>query len=47
MYSVTRLIDIAEQDRDRMAAALRRAASDAGALHWVAGPTLGASRGVV
>lgn len=44
MYSVTRLIDVGEQDRDRMAAALRRAASDAGALHWVVGPTLPGSR---
>lgn len=44
MYSVTRLIDVAEQDRVRMVAALRDAASRAGALRWVVEPTLSGSR---
>jgi hypothetical protein len=44
MYSVTRLIDVAEPDRDRMVAALRGAASGAGALRWVVEPTLPGSR---
>ncbi|SPM27082.1 Dabb family protein [Mycobacterium terramassiliense] len=44
MYSVTRLIDVAEPDRDRMVAALRGAASGAGALGWVVEPTLRGSR---
>lgn len=44
MYSVTRLIDVAEPDRDRMIAGLRGAASGAGALRWVVEPTLSGSR---
>lgn len=44
MYSVTRLIDVAESDRDRIVAGLRRAASDVGALRWVVEPTLPGSR---
>jgi hypothetical protein len=44
MYSVTRLIDVAEPDRDRMLAGLRCAASDAGAQRWVVEPTLSGSR---
>ncbi|WP_407688031.1 Dabb family protein [Mycobacterium sp. HUMS_1102779] len=44
MYSVTRLIDVAEPDRDRMLAGLRGAASNAGALRWVVAPTLPGSR---
>jgi hypothetical protein len=44
MYSVTRLIDVAEPDRDRMLAGLRGAASDAGARRWVVEPTLSGSR---
>ncbi len=44
MYSVTRLIDVAEPGRDRMVAALRGAASGAGALGWVVEPTLPGSR---
>lgn len=44
MYSVTRLIDVAEPDRDRMLALLRGAASDTGALRWVVEPTLFGSR---
>lgn len=44
MYSVTRLIDVAEPDRDRMVATLRNAAAGAGALRWVVEPTLPGSR---
>jgi Stress responsive A/B Barrel Domain len=44
MYSVTRLIDVAEPDRDRILAGLRGAASDAGAQRWVVEPTLSGSR---
>ncbi len=44
MYSVTRLLDVAEPDRDRMVAALRVAASGTGALRWLVEPTLSGSR---
>lgn len=44
MYSVTRLIDVAEPDRDRVLAGLRAAASNAGAQRWVVAPTLPGSR---
>lgn len=44
MYSVTRLIDVAEPHRDRILAGLRDAASDAGAQRWVVEPTLSGSR---
>ncbi len=44
MYSVTKLLDVVEADRDRMLAGLRAAAADAGALRWVVQPTLPGSR---
>jgi hypothetical protein len=44
MYSVTRLVDVVEADRDRMLGALRVAAAEAGALRWVVQPTLPGAR---
>ena len=44
MYSVTRLLDVAEADRDRMLGELRVAAVEAGALRWLVQPTLPGSR---
>lgn len=44
MYSVTRLLDVAEGDRDRVLGELRAAASAVGALRWVVKPTLPGSR---
>jgi Stress responsive A/B Barrel Domain len=44
MYSVTRLLDVAEADRDRLLAELRSAAAETGALRSVVGPTLTGSR---
>lgn len=44
MYSVTRLLDITEPDRDRVLGELRDAASAAGARHWIVQPTLPGSR---
>ncbi|MCK8645554.1 Dabb family protein [Mycobacterium colombiense] len=44
MYSVTRLIDVAEADRDRMLDELRRAAAAAAPLRFVVQPTLAGSR---
>jgi hypothetical protein len=44
MYSVTRLLDVVETDRDRMLNGLRIAAAETGALRWVVQPTLPGSR---
>src|SRR3954453_23925061 len=44
MYSVTRLIDVTEQDRDQVLATARRAADETGARHWIVEPTLPGSR---
>ncbi|OMC29748.1 stress responsive protein [Mycobacterium colombiense] len=44
MYSVTRLIEVAEPDRDRMLDELRDAASNAAPLRWMVEPTLPGSR---
>jgi hypothetical protein len=44
MYSVTRLLDVVEEDRERIVGELRSAATDAGALRWVVQPTLPGSR---
>ena len=44
MYSVTRLIDIADEDRDRVLAAVRIAAEATGAHHHLVEPTLPGSR---
>jgi hypothetical protein len=44
MYSVTRLLDVVEADRNRVLGELRAAAADAGALRWVVQPTLPGAR---
>ncbi|OBI26800.1 Dabb family protein [Mycobacterium sp. E2238] len=44
MYSVTRLLDIVEDDRDRLVDEMRAAAADSGALRWVVAPTLPGAR---
>ncbi len=44
MYSVTRLLDVAEADRDRVLAALRAAAETARVPRWIVQPTLPGSR---
>jgi hypothetical protein len=44
MYSVTRLLDVAEADRDRILGELRSAAAESGALRAVVQPTLPGSR---
>lgn len=44
MFSVTRLIDVAEADRDRILDELRGAARAAAPLQWVVQPTLPGSR---
>lgn len=44
MYSVTRLVDIVEDDRDRLLHEMRVAAADSGALRWVVAPTLPGAR---
>ncbi|MEE6138463.1 Dabb family protein [Mycobacterium sp. 050128] len=44
MYSVTRLIDIAPSEHDRLIGELRTAATSANPLHWVVQPTLPGSR---
>jgi len=44
MYSVTRLLDVADARRDRVLAELRSAAAETGALRWVVAPTLAGSR---
>ena len=44
MYSVTRLLDVADADRDGLLAELRSAAAETGALRWVVQPTLTGSR---
>ncbi|OBG59834.1 Dabb family protein [Mycobacterium sp. E3339] len=44
MFSVTRLLDVVEDERDRMLTALRSAARDAQASRWVVQPTLPGSR---
>ncbi len=44
MFSVTRLLDVVEDERDRMLTALRAAAREAEALRWVVQPTLPGAR---
>jgi len=44
MYSVTRLLDVADADLDRMLVKLRAAAVAAAPLRWVVQPTLSGSR---
>ncbi|BCO57764.1 Dabb family protein [Mycobacterium intracellulare subsp. intracellulare] len=44
MYNLTRLIDVAEADRDRILDELRAAARAAAPLRWVVQPTLPGSR---
>ena len=44
MYSVTRLLDVAAADRDRVLAELRAAAEAAGVPRWTVQPTLPGSR---
>ncbi len=44
MYSVTRLLDIVEDDRGRLLDELRTAATASGALRWVVAPTLPGAR---
>lgn len=44
MYSVIRLLDVVEEERDRMLTALRAAALDAGTQRWVVQPTLPGAR---
>jgi Stress responsive A/B Barrel Domain len=44
MYSVTRLLDVVEADRERVLGELRATAADAGALRWVVQPTLPGAR---
>jgi hypothetical protein len=44
MYSVTRLLDVVEEDRERILGELRSAAAEAGALRWVVQPTLPGTR---
>jgi len=44
MYSITRLLDVVEADRDRILGELRAAAAEAGPLRWVVQPTLPRSR---
>lgn len=44
MYSVTRLIDVAEPQRERLLAGLRSAASQSAAQRWVVEPTQSGSR---
>lgn len=44
MYSVTRLVDVAEADRERLLEKLRAATAAAAPLHWVVAPTLPGSR---
>ena len=44
MYSVTRLLDVVEPERDRLLGQLRAAATEANALHWVVQPTLPGTR---
>lgn len=44
MFSVTRLLDVVEDERDRMLTALRAAARDAQASRWVVQPTLPGAR---
>ena len=44
MYSVTRLVDVAKPERNRLLAGLSAAASQTGALRWVVEPTLPGSR---
>lgn len=44
MFSVTRLLDVAEEERDRLLSALRAAARDAQASRWVVQPTLPGAR---
>ncbi|HTQ21762.1 Dabb family protein [Mycobacterium sp.] len=44
MYNVTRLLDVAEPDRDRVLSELRSAAEVSGATRWVVQPTLPGSR---
>ena len=44
MYSVTRLLDVVEEHRERILDELRSAAAEAGAPRWVVQPTLPGSR---
>ncbi|MBV8785853.1 MAG: Dabb family protein [Mycobacterium sp.] len=44
MYSVTRLLDVSEPDRDRLLREFRCAATGIGAPHWVVQPTLPGTR---
>jgi Stress responsive A/B Barrel Domain len=44
MYSVTRLLDVAEPERDRLLGQLRAAAAEADALRWVVQATLPGTR---
>lgn len=44
MYSVTRLLDVAEADRSRVVATLRQLAARCGALRHLVAPTLAGSR---
>lgn len=44
MFSVTRLLDVVEDERDRMLTALRAAARDVRASRWVVQPTLPGAR---
>ena len=44
MYSVTRLLDVAEGDRDRVLEAVRSRRSHSGARHQLVEPTLPGAR---
>jgi hypothetical protein len=44
MYSVTRLLDVVEPERDRLLGQLRAIATEANAPHWVVQPTLPGTR---
>lgn len=44
MYSVTRLLDVVEGNRDRLLGELRAAAADSNALRWIVQPTLPGAR---
>lgn len=44
MYSVTRLLDVAEAERGRILGELRAAAAESGPLRWIVRPTLAGAR---
>ncbi|MEB3030298.1 Dabb family protein [[Mycobacterium] nativiensis] len=44
MFNVTRLLDVAADDHDRVLAAIRAAAEHSGALRWIVEPTESGSR---